>query len=110
MEDTRMSDGRAHGTPAPSGPINPLGTRQNLDVGGRAYTYYRLPSLASSAGVDISTVPITIKILLENLLRHCDGVNCTPDDVLALARWNGAETALRAYPFWVARVLLQDFT
>jgi aconitate hydratase len=96
---------------AKSSSINPFGTRHTMAIGPRAYTYYSLPILAQQiTGADISTLPVTVKILLENLLRHCDGTNCTEADIVALARWSGHETNLRAFPLWVARVLLQDFT
>ncbi len=89
---------------------NRFGARGRLaDVAGSP-VYYRLAAVADQAGVDLARLPHTVKILLENLLRHCDGRRVTEDDVLALARWNGGSTGSRSVSFWPARVLLQDFT
>ncbi|MBX5452027.1 aconitate hydratase AcnA [Thermogemmatispora sp.] len=74
-------------------------------------TYYRLGAL-SSQNVQLERLPFTVKILLENLLRHCDGELITSENVLALARWQPgkAATSDEEFPFMPARVLLQDFT
>nr|BBH95337.1 aconitate hydratase A [Thermogemmatispora argillosa] len=74
-------------------------------------TYYRLGALASQ-GVQLERLPFTVKILLENLLRHCDGELITAENVLALARWQPGQAATsdEEFPFMPARVLLQDFT
>src|SRR5262249_49713242 len=72
---------------------------------------YRLAGLADYGVGDLARLPVTVKIILENVLRHCDGTNATDEDVLALARWQpGASGEPRPFPFWPARVLLQDFT
>jgi aconitate hydratase len=93
------------------GKINPLGTRSALAVGSSSLTYYRLAGLADRGVGDLARLPVTVKIILENVLRHCDGTNATEDDVLALARWQPAAAGEpRPFPFWPARVLLQDFT
>lgn len=106
-----MSNGGTNGRGSEqTAAINPFRTRRTLKVGSRDYTYYSLPTLAEQGFGDVSTLPVTIKILLENLLRHCDGINCTEDDIRALAGWTGRPAELRAFPLWVARVLLQDFT
>src|SRR3569623_2267329 len=70
--------------------------------------YYSLRAL-SERGIDLTRLPYSVKVLLENVLRNCDGVNITEEDVLALARWNPADDApARVFPFLPARVLLQD--
>ncbi len=75
-----------------------------------AVQYYSLKAL-EERGIDLSRLPYSVKVLLENVLRNVDGINVTEDDVLALARWNpndGGPT--RVFPFMPARVVLQDFT
>ncbi|MGH2458225.1 MAG: aconitate hydratase AcnA [Chloroflexota bacterium] len=89
---------------------NLFGTRSRLTGATGSPVYYRLAALAGQPGVDLARLPHTVKILLENLLRHCDGRRVTESDVLALARWNGGQGESRSVSFWPARVLLQDFT
>src|SRR5579883_3073297 len=88
---------------------DPVGARAQLNVPGEPVSYYRLDALAArGVGADaIGRLPFTVRILLENLLRQCDGKIATEDDVLALARWQPSE---RDYAFLPARVVLQDFT
>ncbi|OJX09204.1 MAG: aconitate hydratase 1 [Burkholderiales bacterium 70-64] len=86
-----------------------FGARSTLRVGRREYEIYRLDALAR-AGADVSRLPYSLRILLENLLRTEDGVSVTRDDVLALARWRGDAVPAREISFTPARVLLQDFT
>ena len=80
-----------------------------LKVGDSTYRYYRLEALAG-AGVDLARLPFSLKILLENLLRHEDGVTVTADDVLALAKHDPLGATEREIAFRPSRVLLQDFT
>ncbi|MBA2566110.1 MAG: aconitate hydratase, partial [Gemmatimonadetes bacterium] len=86
-----------------------FGSRGVLRVGDRAYDMYRLKSL-TARGVDLERLPYSLRILLENLMRHEDGRVVTADDVLALAAWDPAATPSREIAFTPARVLLQDFT
>ncbi len=87
-----------------------LGTRRSHTLAGEEVQYYSLAALAER-GIDLTRLPYSVKVLLENVLRKADGVNITEDDVLALARWNPADEAEpRVFPFMPARVLLQDFT
>ncbi len=74
--------------------------------------YYRLAALAERGVQSLERLPFTVKIILENLLRHTDGTLLTQDDVVSLARWTPAQvtTSAREYPFLPGRVLLQDFT
>jgi aconitate hydratase len=88
---------------------NTFGTRSTLRVGGRAFEIFRLNGLAA-AGIDISRLPYSLRILLEDLLRTEDGVTVTRDDVEALARWSPKDPPSREIAFTPARVLLQDFT
>ena len=83
-------------------------TRSTLDVGGAEYEIFRLDRLADR--FDLSRLPFSLKILLENLLRHEDGANVTASDIEALAGWDaGAEPSVEI-AFTPSRVLLQDFT
>ncbi|HXQ93434.1 MAG TPA: aconitate hydratase AcnA [Nitrososphaerales archaeon] len=79
---------------------------------GRTIQYYSLPALQKTLGsqVTISRLPISIRILLESLLRNKDGKTITDSDVIALASWNASRPADREIPFKVGRVLMQDLT
>jgi aconitate hydratase len=90
-----------------------LGTRARLEVGDRDYDIHRLSVLSDSGmAPDVHRLPYSLKILLENLLRHHDGVQVRDDDVAALARWSGdsAVDGNREISFQPSRVLMQDFT
>ena len=87
----------------------PFGARSTLSVDGRAYTIHRLDAVAK-AGMPLERLPYSLKILLENLLRHLDGRVVRPEDVEAVARWNPKAEPDREIAFTPARVLLQDFT
>lgn len=84
-------------------------TRSQLNVGGKTYDYFSLPTLGQR--FDISHLPYSMKILLENLLRHEDGgVTVGKDHIEAVARWNPAAEPDTEIAFMPARVVLQDFT
>jgi len=89
-----------------------FGARRILDGAHSTVHYYRLATLAEQGVQGLERLPFTVKIILENLLRHAGGELVTKDDVLALARWTpgSATTSEAEYPFLPARVLLQDFT
>jgi len=89
---------------------DPFNTRDRLDVGGKSYEIFSLDRLAAMLGIDLSRMPISLKILLENLLRNQDGLSVGKDDVERLARWNPATPPKEEIAFRPARVLLQDFT
>ncbi|WP_269526951.1 aconitate hydratase [Coraliomargarita parva] len=73
--------------------------------------YYSLPALESEAGLSgISKLPVSIRIVLESVLRNCDGKRIVEDDVKALAAWSPTEESNKEIPFVVSRVVLQDFT
>jgi aconitate hydratase len=86
-----------------------FGSRSTLEAGGRSYEIFRLDAL-EKAGIDISRLPFSLKILLENLLRHEHMLADPRRDVEALARWQPRELPSREINFTPARVLLQDFT
>jgi aconitate hydratase len=87
-----------------------LKTRRTLTAGGRTYAYYSLEA-ASKAGLgDISRLPFSMKVLLENLLRWEDGQTVTTDDVKAVAVWLKDKKSDREIAYRPARVLMQDFT
>lgn len=75
---------------------------------GRDYTYFRLAALGDR--YDLATMPYSLKILLENLIRNEDGRSVTEDDVAALASWQPGAPSAKEIAYRPARVLLQDFT
>ncbi|MGC8643837.1 MAG: aconitate hydratase, partial [Isosphaeraceae bacterium] len=81
----------------------------SLAVDGQTVSYYRLDALRNE-GLDVSRLPFSLKVLLENLLRHEDGVTVTADDIRGLARWDPKAEPDREIAFRPSRVLLQDFT
>jgi Aconitase A len=89
-----------------------FGARSLLTSALGTTSYYRLPALAAHGVKNLERLPFTVKIILENLLRHAGGEFVAVDDVLALAAWQpGASATSEAeYPYMPARVLLQDFT
>jgi aconitate hydratase len=89
--------------------MNSFNSRARLTSGNRAYTIYRLPALAQR-GFDLSRLPFSLKILLENLLRREDGLNVTADDIDFLAKWDAKAEPSREIAYMPARVLMQDFT
>ncbi|HSU98352.1 MAG TPA: aconitase family protein, partial [Gemmatimonadaceae bacterium] len=89
---------------------NSFGSRATLTVAGRDYTIFRLGALSSPSGGNSDRLPVSLKILLENLLRNEDGAFVKRDDVLALANWRVKDRAEKEIAFKTARVLLQDFT
>ena len=89
--------------------MNSFGTRSVLTSGSQSYTMYRLPALASR-GFNLSRLPFSLKILLENLLRREDGVNVTAADIEFLAKWDPKAEPSREIAYMPARVLMQDFT
>jgi aconitate hydratase len=86
---------------------NSFGAASTLNVGGRSYRIHRLSALQSTA--DLGKIPYSIKLLLENLLRHEDGVSVHAGDIEALARFT-TDGGGREIAYSPARILLQDFT
>src|SRR5262245_45388457 len=79
-------------------------------AGGQGKKYYSLPALEQAGLGAIGRLPVSIRIVLESLLRHCDGQRVREADVRALAAWGAKDARTQEVPFVVGRVLLQDFT
>ncbi len=77
---------------------------------GKSASFYSLPQLEKEGIGPVSKLPVSIRIVLESVLRKCDGTKITEEDVRALANWKPNEERTEEVPFVVARVLLQDFT
>src|ERR1700704_4147621 len=90
--------------------LNSFGTRTGLAVAGRTLQTYSLPALEAAGFPEIARLPYSMKILLENMLRHEDGRFVKAADIEALARWDLKSGAQKEISFAPARVLLQDFT
>ncbi|MBY6129732.1 aconitate hydratase AcnA [Qipengyuania aquimaris] len=87
-----------------------LGTRSTLTVGGKDYAYYSFKKAAEKIG-DVSKLPFSLKVLLENMLRFEDGgFTVSTDDAQAIADWQKNPTTGKEIQYRPARVLLQDFT
>ena len=84
-------------------------SRRTLNVEGKAYDYYSLPEAAKTLG-DITRLPVSLKVLLENTLRFEDGRSYTTADAKAIVQWLENGTSTKEVPFKPARILLQDFT
>ncbi len=89
---------------------NPFGARDTLSTSEGDLGIYRLSRLEDQGIASISKLPYSIRILLEAVLRACDGYEVTRDDVINLAQWQAAKPAELEVPFKPARVVLQDFT
>jgi len=87
-----------------------LKARRTLSVGERQYDYYSLEAAAGAGLGDVGSLPFSLKVLLENLLRWEDGRTVTIDDVRAVAEWLGSRSSDREIAYRPARVLMQDFT
>ena len=72
--------------------------------------FYSLPVLGKALGVDVARLPVSIRIVLESVLRNCDGKKVTEEHVKQLARWQPNAPRTDEIPFVVARIVLQDFT
>ncbi|MDQ2938770.1 MAG: aconitase family protein, partial [Acidobacteriota bacterium] len=92
----------------PQAPFNSLQTFNA--VPGQPARFYSLPQLEKEGIGPISKLPVSIRIVLESVLRNCDSKKITEDDVRALANWQPRAERTEEVPFVVARVLLQDFT
>ncbi len=89
---------------------NSFGSRAALEVGGDTFEIYRLDALARAGVGHVDRLPFSLKILLENLLRHEDGRSVRRDDIAAVAGWDPKAPPEREIAFRPARVLMQDFT
>ena len=86
-----------------------FGAKGTLEVGDQSYQIYRL-SAVTGDGLDVASLPYSLKVLLENLLRTEDGADITADDIKALAGWDAEAEPDKEIQFTPARVIMQDFT
>src|SRR6478672_1916111 len=84
-------------------------TRRPLSGGGKGFDYFSLPEAAKTLG-DISRLPVSLKVLLENALRFEDGRSYKVDDAKAIVGWLEKASSTMEVPFRPARILMQDFT
>jgi aconitate hydratase len=91
-------------------PKDIFGTRTTITTGGQSYTIFSLKKLSKALGKDLSRLPVSLKILLENLLRQEDGRLVKREDIEALVNWQPKAEPDKEIAFMPARVLLQDFT
>ncbi|HEY8026169.1 MAG TPA: aconitate hydratase AcnA [Burkholderiaceae bacterium] len=90
---------------------NTLNTLKEFKIGdSKKGSFYSLPALAKSLGINVSRLPVSIRIVLESVLRNCDGKKVTEEHVKQLANWSATGARTDEIPFVVARVVLQDFT
>jgi aconitate hydratase len=90
---------------------NTLNTLKDLKISGKNKgKFYSLPELQNSLGVNLSRLPVSVRIVLESVLRNCDGKKVTEEHVRELANWAPNAARTDEIPFVVARVVLQDFT
>ena len=87
-----------------------LKTRKILDVNGKQYAYFDISAAEQALGADLSRLPFSMKVVLENLLRYEDGRSVTTDDVKAVVSWLKDKTSSHEIAYRPARVLMQDFT
>ncbi len=86
-----------------------FGAKGTLEVGDASYEIYRLSAVVGD-GLDVASLPFSLKVLLENLLRTEDGADITADDIRALAGWDETAAPDKEIQFTPARVIMQDFT
>src|SRR5689334_22934725 len=92
-------------------PHNTFNTLDTFDLGnGTSGQFYSLPKLEKAGIGKITRLPVSIRIVLESVLRNVDGKKITEDDVRTLANWGANAERTEEIPFMVSRVLLQDFT
>jgi aconitate hydratase len=89
--------------------VDSFGAKATLDVAGRQYEIYRLDAVTGD-GLDVASLPYSLKVLLENLLRTEDGVNITADDIRAVAGWDANAEPSTEIQYTPSRVIMQDFT
>src|SRR5687768_18176532 len=89
---------------------NLFDTLKDLSLPGRKVKFYSLPALEESRIGKVSRLPVSIRIVLESVLRNCDGKKVTETHVKRLADWQPNAPRLDEIPFVVSRIVLQDFT
>ncbi|HWB44292.1 MAG TPA: aconitate hydratase AcnA [Hyphomicrobiaceae bacterium] len=95
-------------SPAPA--LDSFKCRKTLKVGAKTYEYFSLPDAEKNGLAGISQLPLSLKVLIENLLRHEDGRSVKADDIRAVAEWLKTRSSTREIAYRPARVLMQDFT
>ena len=94
-----------------STPHNLFNTLQSFDLGnGHTGQFYSLPALEKAGVGPISKLPVSVRLVLESVLRNCDGLKVQEANVRELANWKANESRTAEIPFVVARIVLQDFT
>jgi aconitate hydratase len=94
-----------------STPHNLFNTLQSFDLGnGHTGQFYSLPALEKAGVGPISKLPVSVRLVLESVLRNCDGLKVQEANVRELANWKATESRTAEIPFVVARIVLQDFT
>jgi len=89
---------------------NPFNTLQTFTVNGATHKYYSLPTLAKAGFENVSRLPVSIRLVLESLLRNADGKRVSEGAIKDLATWGAKSPRTEEIPFVVARIVLQDFT
>ncbi|MEO1130792.1 MAG: aconitase family protein, partial [Planctomycetota bacterium] len=89
---------------------NPFNSRKTLETNSGSYTYFDLGALIEQKVGDVASLPYSLRVLLEAMLRNVDGFIVTQDDVAGLANWNAKNVNRVEMPFMPGRVVLQDFT
>jgi aconitate hydratase len=89
---------------------NTLNTLKEFTISGKKAKFYSLPALEKSLGAKISRLPVSIRVVLESVLRNVDGKKVTEEHVRQVASWGATAERTDEIPFIVARVVLQDFT
>ncbi|MEY3549098.1 MAG: Aconitate hydratase precursor, partial [Verrucomicrobiota bacterium] len=89
---------------------DPFKALRPFSAGGKSGQIYSVPALEQAGLGKVSRLPVSIRLVLESVLRNCDGVAVTENDVKTLAAWNAAKPVDTEIPFVVARIVLQDFT
>ena len=85
-------------------------TVKTFKSSGKEYHYNSIPELSKQLKIDLDKLPISIRIVLESVLRNCDGQRVSEKDVENLSKWSATKPAEEEIPFTVARIVLQDFT
>ncbi|MGF1530910.1 MAG: aconitate hydratase AcnA [Puniceicoccaceae bacterium] len=89
---------------------NPFDSKSSFQFGSRKGAFFSLPSLEKNGVGPISRLPVSIRVVLESVLRNCDGKSVLPEDVKRLANWKAKAPDQVEIPFVVSRIVLQDFT
>ena len=89
---------------------DPFKALRPFNAGGKSGQIYSVPALEQAGLGKVSRLPVSIRLVLESVLRNCDGVAVTENDVRTLAAWNAKKPVDTEIPFVVARIVLQDFT